>query len=163
MFEVLLTSIYDKINDNIREDSNFSRYTCMPLDNRTAARCRTIPELSWCLLKRAKVIKAHIHSNYSEIKKKKYYIAWRLCIVTLCPRAHCVQWALVSSLIGWLNRVSPQRSYALLVSHIWPRHTRSHHAPTMPYSKPRWHWPLLSVFSDLYSHHFVFYFCHKIV
>lgn len=98
-------------------------------------------------------------------EKKKYYIAWRVCIVTLCPIAHCVQWALVSSLIGWLNRVSPQRSYALVVSHIWPRHTRSHHAPTLPYSKPRWHWPLLTapVFSDLYSHHFVFYFCHKIV
>lgn len=46
MFEVLLTSIYDKINDNIREDRKFSRYTCMPLEMSTAARSRIIPDLS---------------------------------------------------------------------------------------------------------------------
>lgn len=36
-------------------------------------------------------------STYTPItlrKRKKNYIAWRSCIVALCPIAHCVQWAL---------------------------------------------------------------------
>lgn len=64
------------------------------IETRTAARCRIIPDLSWCLLKRAKVMKAHILQLLWEREKKKTYIAWRLCIVALCPIAHCVQWAL---------------------------------------------------------------------